>query len=171
MTVVPRPAVSVGRSSGTQLVLEDAPGLIVRMVRRSVAGPLPRHSWNRERGASGGQSPSIVTPCSAFSILGRLTFSQEILPTQWPTHLHAASVIRQATVGKSFRALINASRRANSWDRRFENHPTQLPTHERTHITQIESCDSSMLVKRLVGASGFEPPTSWSRTRQPQLTL
>src|SRR5215470_1671072 len=47
---------------------------------------------------------------------------------------------------------------------RFENHPTQLPTHERTHITQIESYDSSKLLENLVGASGFEPPTSWSRT-------
>jgi hypothetical protein len=41
--------------------------------------------------------------------LDRLTFSQEIQPTQSPTHLHVASVVRQASARKSLRLLIRAS--------------------------------------------------------------
>lgn len=37
----------------------------------------------------------------------RLTFSQEIQPTQSPTHLHVASAVRQASAGKSLRRLLS----------------------------------------------------------------
>jgi len=107
----------------------------------------------------------------------RLTSSQEIPALKWamlPLALAAylAGIVRQPI---SYGNLFNMMRGEIDEQSRIPSNecssPTDCPPKFALLTRKLRALIACNLLKRLVGASGFGPPTAWSRIRLSRLTL